>query len=142
MLERPFKFKDEQESTPERALWCSIFLTFIEDMNHYLGLKAQVLSSDKKFFNLKNKNVDCSGIVTKQRYLDIIEMRIKQLFELANQKYIKSAFDTLDMDHPSFISRMRWQYENNAKINLSIFTERDHFQFQNREEEEYGYDDF
>ena len=142
MSYQSFKWNTEDQSTPERALWCSIFLTFIEDMNHYLTLKNEALTSNKEFFDLKNKNVDYSGVASREKYIEIIEARIKQLLQGANQNYIKSAFDVLDLNHSQFVSRLKWQYENNAKVNLALFTEKEMFQFTDEQNEDDDFDYF
>lgn len=115
--------------TPERTLWCSIFLTFIEDMNFYISLKNKVLRSKKTRFAL-GKEVLSTGTVTKNKYIAILESKIRALLLQAESQYIQDAFLILGLDHSSFLQRLVWQYQNNAKITLAVVSEKERIEFQ------------
>jgi hypothetical protein len=107
------------EITPEKALWCSVFVTFFEDMNYYIELKTKVLESDKKEFDLKNVGLDTTGVVKKDKYLALLDMRMRRLIYSAKHPYTRQTFDIIDLNHSAFYKRLIWQYKHNAKIKLT-----------------------
>ena len=107
------------ETTPEKALWCSVFVTFFEDMNYYIELKTKVLLSNEKTFDLKNVGLDTTGIVTKDKYLALLDMRMRRLIYSARHPYMRETFDVLDLCHSAFYRRLIWQYKHCTKIKLT-----------------------
>jgi len=107
------------EITPEKALWCSVFVTYFEDMNYYVELKTKLLLSEEQKFDLSNRGLDTTAVVSRDKYLALLELRQRKLLYSAKHPYIKNTFDVLNLDHSSFFKRLLWQYKENSKIKLT-----------------------
>jgi len=105
--------------SPETQLWCGIVLTFFEDMNYYIELKTKTLLSNERLFDLKNRGLDTTAIVTKEQYLTLLDMRMRRLIYSAKNEYTKQVLLLAGMDHRTFWRRLVWQYKNTAKIRLT-----------------------
>jgi hypothetical protein len=110
--------------TPEKALWCAVFITYFEDMNYYIDLKNEVLASGSETFTLKNQKVDRSGVISKAEYLGLLDIRMRRLIRAASHPYTAETFEILGLDHTSFIDRLKWQYRNDIQLRLTEYEQR------------------
>lgn len=108
-----------RELTPEKALWCTVFVTFFEDMNHYIRLKSRAIRSREKRFDLSNKNLDTAGFVTRDNYINLIDTRQKRLLYNAKHEYIFNLFELLNLNHSTFVRKLEYMYEHDAKVFLN-----------------------
>jgi hypothetical protein len=114
---------DEYQTTltPEKALWCAVFITFFEDMNQCLEQREKVKKSDKERWDLKNAGMDTSIVVSKKQYLSMLNTKMRRLIFVARHQYIKDTFEILGLDHSSFYSRLVWQYRLEEQIKLNWY---------------------
>lgn len=107
--------------TPEKALWCAVFITFFEDMNQCLEQKQKVMESNKDLWDLKNAGMDTSIVVSKKQYLSMLNLKMRRLIFVAKHPYIKETFDILSLDHSSFYRRLVRQYKTEELIKLNWY---------------------
>ena len=105
-------------ASPERALWCNVFLTYLEDMNHYIHLKLKAQENLKKRYTLNYRGIDYASPLPKDKFIALLDMRMRRLILSAQQDHVKEVFDNLDMEHSSFVKRLQWQQETLTKIKL------------------------
>lgn len=109
----------QDDITPEKALWCSVMVTYLEDMNHFVGLKLKALSSDKKEFNLQFNQLDASGMVSKEKFIEVVNSRMRRLIYLAKEPHTRRTFELIGISHSRFIATLKYQYTETAKVKLS-----------------------
>lgn len=114
---------DESETTltPEKALWCAVFITFFEDMNQCLEQRQKVKQSEKNLWDLKNAGMDTSIIVSKKQYLSMLNTKMRRLIFVARHQYIKDTFEILGLDYGSFCRRLISQYRTEELIKLNWY---------------------
>jgi hypothetical protein len=105
--------------TPEKALWCSVMVTFIEDMNHFVDLKIKAIQSDKTHFSLQNLHLDASGILTRDKFIELLNSRMRRVIYMAKEPHIQRTFELIGISHSRFIDTLKYQYTKTAKIKLS-----------------------
>jgi hypothetical protein len=105
--------------TPEKALWCSVMVTFIEDMNHFVDLKIKAGQSDKTHFSLQNLHLDASGILTREKFIELLSSRMRRLIYMAKEPHIRRTFELIGISHSRFVDTLKYQYNTTSKIKLS-----------------------
>jgi len=109
-----------QDITPEKALWCSILLTYVEDMNHFINLKDEILESKKQLFDVGNMGLEASGVMKKHDLINLIHARMRRLIFMAKNSYTRHIMEILGIHHGRLVSALEYQYKNNVAVKLSF----------------------
>jgi hypothetical protein len=98
------------DTTDEKTLWCSVFLTFIEDMNFLVNGKLRIL-----YRSITDVSPDS---LSRDKRIAKIDRKMLGLIQSFNNEDVKYAMSLTGIDPDTFLRRLEWQRETTTNISI------------------------